>query len=172
MPRVLAAVLLLLTAVYAQTAPAPDAQQIAKQFGPGFQVISKFPVLVGDLDGDGAEDAVVVATGESPLLDEAQYGYKVVDPYNAYFGFGDPKVTAQFAVPSGNKPPMLLVVQNWRAPKARFVIINIPFEKLSIGRVLVKKKVLRAILAEEMTGMKSAVYWDGKKWKWKEQAIE
>ncbi len=169
MPRVLAAVLFLATVVCAQNAP--DAAQIAKPFGPGFKLVPKFPVLVADLDGDGAEDAVVVATGETPLLDEAEYGYKVVDPYNAYFGFGDPKVTSQFTVPS-DKPLMLLVVQNWRAPKARFVIINVPFEKLATGRVLVKKKPHPAIFAVEITGMKAAIYWDGKKWKWKEQGIE
>jgi len=176
MLRIILVLLLLIAAACAQAAPAsapqaPDAQQIARQFGPSFQAVSGIPALTADLEGDGAEDAVVVATSENPLLDQAEFHYRVVDPYDAAFGFGDPRITAQFSAQEPH-PRLLLVVHNWRAPQQRFVIINVPFDKVSIARVLVKKKTVRAIRAEETAGMKSDLYWDGKKWKWQDAGIE
>lgn len=165
-------ILLSALCAFAQAAPAPasapDAQQLAQQFGEAFQVLPKFPVLTADFDGDGKQDAVVVATAKDPLLDQADFHYKVIDPYNAAFGFGDPKVTTKFNA-QVDKPAMLLIVSDWRAatPKAKFVVINVAFEKLSIGRVLVKNKPVTAIAGEEMTGATNFIYWDGKKWKWK-----
>jgi hypothetical protein len=143
----------------------PDAVELAKLFGSAFTAQSEFPVLTADFDGDGAEDAVVVATAENPLLDEGEFHYKVVDPYSSYYGLGDPKVTVHFSTHVG-KPHFLLVVHNWRAPKAKFVIMNFPFDKLSLSRTLVKKKPVPAIKGEEVTGETSLVFWDGKKWKW------
>jgi hypothetical protein len=176
MLRLMAAVLFLAVAVSAQQAPAaPEAKQIAAQFGPLFQLLPGFPVLTADFDGDGAEDAVVVVTsGSNPLLDEGTYNYKVADPYNGYFGFGDPKLTTKFAVSRDDKPRMLLVVHNWREPKTKYVLLNVPFDKLSVARVLVKKKVYTAVRAEEAYGLKSAVYWDPgkKKWKWQDEGVE
>jgi hypothetical protein len=170
--RLFSAILLLAASVAAQSPPAkPDAQKLAALFGSEFTADTQFPVLVADLDGDGAEDAVVVATAKNPLLDESQFQYKVVDPYHEYFGFGDPKVTAQFSAQEQH-PRLLLVVHNWRAPRLKFVIINIGFEKLSLARALVKKKTLPAIRAEDIAGVKQNLYWDGKKWKWQEETIE
>ncbi len=162
---------------FAQTgmpAAAPDAQQIVRGFGGAFSVLPGFPVLTADLDGDGKQDAVLVATAKDPILDQSDFHYKVVDPYNDAFGFGDPKITSKFNAHVDN-PPMLLIVSDWRAvtPPAKFVVINLPFEKLSIGRVLVKKRTVTAIAGEEMSGATNFVYWDGKKWKWKgSDAIE
>jgi hypothetical protein len=166
-------VLLLAAALCAQTAPAskPDAQKLASEFGTAFTVDSKYPVLTGDWDRDGAEDAVVVATAENPLLDQAEFHYKVVDPYNAFFGFGDPRVTAQFSAQELH-PRVLLVVHNWRAPERKFVLINITFEKLSSARMLLKNKPVPVIRAEEITGGKQNLYWGGKTWKWREESIE
>jgi hypothetical protein len=140
-------------------APAPDARQLASLFGSAFTVDPKFPVITADLDRDGKEDAVVVVSTENPLLDEIEFGYKVVDPYNTYFGFGDPKVTAQFSAQEIN-PRVLLVVHNWRAPVRKFAIINIQFDKVSVGRFIPKtaKKPIASIRAEDRTGMKQDVY--------------
>jgi hypothetical protein len=149
----------------------PDPSQITRQFGPAFQPLANFPVLTADFDGDGTEDAVVAATADDPFLDQAAFHYQVVDPLGSYFGWNDPKVTRQFALQT-DKPPLLLIVENWRAPKGKFVVANVPFEKLSLSRVLVKKRTVPAICADEMNGMKSKVYWDGKKWKWKEASME
>jgi hypothetical protein len=149
----------------------PDPVKIAQQFGPLFQAVKNSPVLLGDLDGDGAEDAVIVATAENPLIDAEKFQFKVFDPLSASFGFSNPRETSQFNLEGGGAPRYVLVVQSWRAPKLKFVLINVPFQKLALGRVLVKKKVYPAILAIEETGDKSAVYWDGKKWKWREDGI-
>ncbi len=173
----LGAVLFLLTAVAAaqEATKAPDPapsgetlqQLVAREFGPTFELLD-FPPLLMDVDGDGAEDAVIIATSKNPLLDAGELHYKVVDPYDDYFGLGDPKITAGFSPTNPGPPRYLLVIHTWRnaTPKAKFVIINVPFEKLSAGRVLRKKKPVAAITAEEAGGITAAVYWDGKKYKW------
>ena len=58
------------------------------------------------------------------------------------------------------------------APQQKFVMVNLPFAKLSVARVLVKKKILPAIHAEEAGGLKANLYWDGKKWRWQEGTLE
>jgi hypothetical protein len=148
-------------------AAAPDAAQIVKLFGPAFRPDPAFPVLVADFDGDGAEDAVAVATGEDPALDQFAFHYRVSDPMSAAFGFKDPKLMQKFS--TEEKPRYLLIVLNWRAPKAKFVLMNVPFDSLSVTRVPLKKKAVFAVRATDVTGMKSAVYWDGKQWKWEEE---
>jgi hypothetical protein len=132
-------------------------------------------LLTGDLDGDGVEDAVIVVRFKNPLAGQGQFNYTVVDPYYTNHGYGNPKVTVEF----GNEDPryhnMLLVIhgagkEGWRAetPKMKFVIINLPFESLSIAPMTIKKKKLMAIMAEEDEGSTSSTYWDGKKYKWAE----
>ncbi len=152
-------------------APNPDAQQMAaREFGPSFTLDAKFPALTGDLDGDSQEDLVLVATAKNPLTDAGEFRYKVVDPYDDYFGFGDPKVTVSFFASNAGSPRYLLVVHAWRAPapKAKYVIINLPFERLSISPQLINKKRLMVINAEEAAGVGSATYWDSrrKKYRW------
>src|SRR5512146_916321 len=166
------AVLAVSTVAFAQAPAAADAaQMVAQQFGPGFKVVSSHAPMTGDLDGDGAEDLAVVATAREPLLDQLDFHYKVVDPYNSYFGIGDPKLTLQFAAQDGTVPRVLLVVHDWRAatPKAKFVIVNLPFERVAIARALTKKKVVSALRVEESSGIAATVYWTGKKYKWQAQ---
>lgn len=169
--RLLLFVALLSIPALAQNAPNPT-EFVSLQFGTEFIYLDKFPVLTGDLDGDGTEDAVFVVTSKSnPLLSEEQFHYKVIDPYDEYFGFGDPRVTTGFNAHDPEQVKYILVVHNWRAatPKAKFVVINLPFEKLSISRIPTKKKkmkVVTAITAEELGGLTSAIYWDGKRYRW------
>jgi hypothetical protein len=141
---------------------------LLKQFGPDFKLVKEFPPLFGDLNGDGEEDAVLVATG-SPLGGQQEFGYKVLDPYNSYFGWGDPKVTATFesAHPGGGRH--VLIIHSWKADKvkAKFVIINLPFERLALTRVMVKKKTAWAIGAMESSALASATFWDGKNYRWR-----
>ncbi len=134
--------------------------------------MKEYPPLFGDLDGDGQEDAVVVATG-SPLGGQQEFDYKVVDPYNAYFGWGDPNVTISFEQMYPGPKRYILVVHSWKAekPKAKFVIINLPFEKLSLARAMVKKKTVMAISAEESSSMASITFWDGKRYRWRATAM-
>ena len=174
--RCIAVLVLLAAPLGAQQAAAPSqstlsAEQLkqlaTREFGASFELLN-FPALFFDVDGDGAEDAILVATSKEPMVDAIDRNYKVVDPYDSYFGFGDPKITAGFAPTQIGPPRHLLVVHDWRAatPKSKFVIINLPFDKLSAGRTLRKKRTIPALSVEESGGMISFVYWDGKKYKW------
>ncbi|MCI0354519.1 MAG: hypothetical protein L0099_05695 [Acidobacteria bacterium] len=177
----------LLAASTAQQAPPPARvlppqliELVKKQFGPAYSVVDDFaPVLLtADLNGDGVEDAVIVGRCKNPLVDAKQFGYRVLDPHHAFFGFGDPKVTYEFNLRDPLRNRFLLVIhgageEGWRAatPKEKFVLINVPFDRLTLGRILVKKKILLAISAEETSILTSAVYWDGKKYKWEPNTL-
>lgn len=156
--------LLFAVSAFAQSTSNPQ-ELVAREFGPEFSVPAKTALLTGDLDGDGHQDMVIVASSKDPLLDEAQFRYKVLDPYDAYFGFGDPKITGQFNTEFGS-PTVLLILHNWAAPKSKFVLINVPFDQLALGRALLKKKVAPTIRLEERTGETSFLYWTGKIYKW------
>jgi hypothetical protein len=176
------------TAVFAQeTAPAApnmpppiklvtppvavDDKFVREQFGDQFTLMPEIPGMVADLDGDGVDDLVLAARAKSPMLDEGTFGFKVVDPYNDFFGYGDPHVTAGFgAGDPTRKGEVLLVIHGagseaWHAakPKAKFVLINLPFKSVGMRRVMISKKPVMAIAMEEYGGLKetSAVYWEG-----------
>jgi hypothetical protein len=58
----------------------------------------------------------------------------------------------------------------WRAdtPKAKFVIINLPFKKVVVRRLQLRKKTVNAIFAEEANSSAgdSVVFWDGKQYRY------
>lgn len=158
------------------TAPSVDQKFVEKQFGPEFTLLSDYPPVTGDLDGDGVQDIVIPAKAKSVLIGEAEYDYKTLDPYTSFFGFGDPKVTSEFASEDPRYHGFVLLVIHgagadaWRAekPKAKFVIINLPYKMVAVKRILFRKKKINAIYAEE-TGadqMTSAVFFDGKSYKY------
>lgn len=136
--------------------------------------------FTGDIDGDGVEDAVIITRFKNPMAGQSQYDYKVVDPYFSYHGYGNPKVTASFQSEDPRYNHMILVIHGagkeaWRAetPRMKFVIINLPFDRLLLSLITVDKKKgikVMAIMAEESDGNSSSVYWDGKKYKWSEGA--
>jgi hypothetical protein len=151
----------------------PKAYLLA-QFGPSLTYLAQYPPILADFDLDGTEDLVLVVTGKDPLLDEQQFHYKTIDPYNGFFGWSDPKDTLQFATAEG-EPRFVAIVQNWRAatPRAKFIVINLSFEKLYASRYLTKKKkVVPAIELEDRTGLTSDVFWDGKQWKWADKSLK
>ncbi|HYN14801.1 MAG TPA: hypothetical protein VES66_03310 [Terriglobales bacterium] len=176
--------------------PADLAEVVKKQFGPCFEVATErsaakvnylhpkaeksswVDFLAADLDGDGVEDAVIVARCKTPLVDQVTHNYKVIDPYYTNFGYGDPKITVQFNATDPDRQNLVLVIHGagneaWRAatPKAKFVIINLPFDSLSLTQVMHRKRPIPAIsLVEEEQQLSSAVYWDGKKYKWADTA--
>ena len=178
-------VLLFLAALSAaQSPPAPvDARQqlsalVERQFGHTFSPTDKFPtpVVTADFDGDGVEDIAIVADSKDPLPDSFQYKYQVADPYNAFFGFGDPRQTVGMGHLDPRQNHALLVIfgagsEGWRTatPKAKFVLINVPFDTISVGRMLVKKNKppIFVIKALESEIMDSAVFWDVKKKRWR-----
>ncbi len=153
---------------------------VKKQFGPNFTVTATgaSAVISADFDGDGVEDAVIVADSKDPLPDSYEFKYVVADPYNSFFGFGNPNQTAGFNTNDPKHNHDLLVIfgagpEAWHAdtPKAKFVLINVPFDTIEIGRLMLKKAkppifVIRAVEAEVM---ESNIYWEVKKKRWKWQ---
>jgi hypothetical protein len=148
---------------------------IKKQFGTEFELFpsSPSPLLTGDLDGDGIEDAIIIARSQHPLTQAGLFNFKPVSPEEDYFGFGDPGITLSTEYERWQDRKLLLVIhgsgkEGWRAevPKAKFLIVNVPFDHLSVSHVKLKKKVQDVINAEESSIMSSTVYWNGKKYKW------
>jgi len=166
---------------------APAAQSLAgvdlaglvkKQFGSTFTLPQGYstPLITADFDGDGVEDVVIVADSKEPLPDSVAFKYTVADPYNSYFGFGNPAVTSNFNTSDPRKNHDLLIIfgvgtDAWHAatPKAKFVIINLPFDSIEVSRTLIKKNKppIFSIKAREAEIMDSAVFWDAKKKRWK-----
>lgn len=165
----------------AATPAAPDAAQletlIKQQFGATFTLPAKFPTLAmaADFDGDGVEDLAIIANSKDPLPDSFSFKYQVADPYNAYFGMGNPRLTAGFRADPEHSHDILIIFgsgkEAWRAatPKAKFVLINVPFDSVEVGRMLVSKKKppIFMIKALESRVMDSAVWWDAKKKRWR-----
>ena len=157
------------------SAPVDD-DFIQKQFGSTCKLMAGPPQLKADLDGDGVEDLVVAARCTNPLADQAEDNFTVVDPYNTFFGYGNTKITSQFASEDPALRGLVLLIihgtgdEAWRAatPKAKFVILNLPFKQIAVKKLKVRKKFVMAIYAEE-TGadrMTSATFWDGKKYRY------
>jgi hypothetical protein len=163
--------------------PAPNeaAAQLAtvvkQQFGDTFTIPAKFPtpLLTADFDGDGVEDVAIVANSKDPIPDSFAFKYQVADPYHAYFGFGDPRLTSSFRADPEHAHHLLVIFgsgkEAWRAatPKSKFVLINVPFDTLEVGRMLTSKKKppIFVIKALEAQIMDSAVWWDAKKKRWR-----
>ena len=97
MKSLLFAALLFLPAICFAQSPQVDNDFVQKQFGATCRVEDDTTISTADLNGDGIEDAVIVAHCKNPLIDEAEHNFKVLDPYNAFYGYSDPKVTSQFA---------------------------------------------------------------------------
>jgi hypothetical protein len=143
-------------------------ETITAEFGAGFKLDPKFPPITTDLDADGAPDLVFVSFGKNPLGATIEKEYKVLDPYDSYFGFGNPKVTTKFSDFGDGTSHCVLIIHDYQAPKpkAKFVIVNLPFEKLSLGSTPYKKKTVTGLAALEQGGLNAIVFWDGKKYRW------
>lgn len=147
---------------------------VHKQFGLNFEVFPGESFHTGDFDSDGVEDAVIIVRAEKPFIGEVKYGFRPLAPQDEYFGYGDPKIALSSEFEPWKMRRLLLVIHGlgtdgWRAekPKAKFLIVNIPFDKLQVADAKVKKKTLSVIHAEETSVMSSVLYWDGKKYKWR-----
>ena len=91
----------------AQTPAPPAAAEIAERVRltverefVGFKVVAKFQPMFGDFDGDRKEDLAVVVTG-SPARDQVEHNFKLIDPYDSFFGYGNARVTMSFPIHSG-----------------------------------------------------------------------
>ena len=150
---------------------------VKQQFGETFTIPEKFPtpVITADFDGDGVEDIAIVANSKDPLPDSYAFKYDVADPYHAYFGFGNPRLSSTFKADAEHSHHLLVIFgigkDAWRSPtpKAKFVLINVPFDTLEVGRMLISKKKppIFVIKALEAQIMDSAVWWEAKKKRWR-----
>lgn len=154
-----------------------DNHFVQAQFGSTCTLDPKFSAMTGDLNGDGVEDLVLVARCTNPLIDQDQDNYQVIDPMDAFYGYGNPRITSSM----GQEDPRLkgislLIIHGagkdaWRSatPGLKFVVINLDVKTVALRKMkLSKKKSTTAIYVEEATGdqMTSAIFWDGKKYKY------
>jgi hypothetical protein len=164
----------------AKFAAIPVAPLVAQQFGPTFTPTKALPrtILSADFDSDGVEDVVIAADSDDPMPDSFQYKYQVADPYNSFFGFGDPRHTSTMAhYDPGHTHDLLIIFgagpDAWRSatPKAKFVLINVPFDSFALGRLLIKKNKppIFVIKVEEARLMESTLFYDAKKKRWRWQ---
>jgi len=160
-----------------QPSPAVTNEFIQKQFGDNCSLLPGPPQFVADLDGDGVDDLLVVAKCKNPLADRDEYGFMVADPYDSFLGFGDVKITSTFATDVPERRGICLLIiegtqnEGWRAetPKAKFLLINLPFKSIAIKRLSLRKRITLGVFMEE-TGegdsTSSVLFWDGKKYRY------
>src|ERR1700685_1705625 len=157
--------------------PAVTNEYVHKEFGDNCSLLAGPPQFVADLDGDGVEDLVIAARCKNPLADQAEYGFHVVDPYNSFLGYGDVKVTSTFASDEPERKGVTLLIvhgigpQAWRSDKTKpkFVLINLPFQTLTVKRLALKKRTVLGVYMEEKgegEATSSVIFWDGKKYRY------
>ena len=111
---------------------------MTREFGKTFTIVPGFAPVVGDFDGDGTQDLAVVVASKTPLVDELEFHYKAIDPYDAYWGWGNAHETVKFSATDAVATRYVAVVHSWQKPAAKFLVINLPFEKLTASRVAMK----------------------------------
>ena len=157
--------------------PAVTDDLIHKQFGDNCSLLPGPPQFVADMDGDGIDDLVVAARCKNPMADKDEYSFVVADPYDSFLGYSDVKVTSTFASDEPERRGVSLLIihgaekDDWRAetPKAKFLLINMPFKTLVVKRLTIKKRTILGIYMEEKgegENMSSVIFWDGKKYKY------
>ena len=160
-----------------RSAASVDNDFIHAQFGDSCALEPGFNTMTADLNGDGIEDLVIVARCKNPLIDQDEKNYRVIDPLDSFYGYGNPAITTGFAPDDPKERGVTLLIIHgagadaWRSetPKAKFVIINLSPKTLTVKKMRIKRKTGRvAIYVEEARGdqMTSVIYWDGKKYRY------
>ena len=162
----------------AASAPASvDNKFVHQQFGDSCSLEPSFTPMVADLNSDGVADIVLVARCKNALIDQGEKNYKVIDPMDSFYGYGNTAITTSFAPDDPKlRGVALLVIHGsgpdaWRSatPMAKFVIINIPLKTLTLKKMKVRrKKTVDAIYVEQASAdeMTAVVLWDGKKYRY------
>ena len=159
--------------------PAVTDDFVHQQFGENCSLLSGPSQFEADLNGDGVEDLLVAARCKNPIADQDEFSFRVADPYNSFLGFGEVKVTSTFASDEPDRRGLSLLIihgvdkDGWRAetPKAKFVLINLPFKTLSVKKLAMKKRTILGIYMEERGeggNTSSVIYWDGKKYRYQQ----
>jgi hypothetical protein len=169
----------LLIPAFGQAPPATrkiDNEFVQQQFGDQFTLLPEIGAVFGDLDGDGVEDVAIAARCKNPLLDQAEHKYTVLDPYYEFFGYGDPKLTTTFSEGDPARRGLVVLIihgagkDGWRSatPKAKYVIVNLPYRTISIRKMGLRKKTIEAIYIEDAGDMgdSSALFFDGRKFRY------
>jgi hypothetical protein len=154
-------------------------EYIHKQFGENCSLLDGPPQFVADMDGDGVDDLVIAARCKNPMADQDEYSFRVSDPYDTFLGFGDVKVTSTFASDEPERRGLSLLVVHgdgataWKSdtPKAKFLLINLPFRTLAVKKLALKKRTVLGVYMEERgegEDTSSVVYWDGKKYRYQQ----
>jgi hypothetical protein len=156
---------------------AVDNKFVHQQFGDSCSLEPSFTPMVADLNSDGVADIVLVARCKNALIDQGEKNYKVIDPMDSFYGYGNTAITTSFAPDDPKlRGVALLVIHGsgpdaWRSatPMAKFVIINIPLKTLTLKKMKVRrKKTVNAIYVEQASAdeMTAVVLWDGKKYRY------
>lgn len=153
-----------------------DNDFVQRQFGKEFTLVPEIGAAFGDLNGDGVQDAVIAARCKNPMLDQAEHNYTVLDPYNDFFGYGDPRVTTTFSESDPTLRGLVVLIIHgdgpnaWRSatPKAKYVIVNLPYRSISVRKMRLRKKNIEAVYIEEAGELKdsSALFFDGRKFRY------
>jgi len=151
-------------------APAADSPELAalvkREFGDKLQIVTQFKPIVLDIDGDGKPDLALVARGSNAIMEVEAYDVKVVTPYYEHFGYGNAAIVTQYS--TDVNPRFVLILHDWRAakPKAKYMVVGLPIEKFTSGRMRLKKKACEVIENLDSTGIWGATFFDGKKYHW------
>jgi hypothetical protein len=147
-----------------------DNEFVQQQFGREFTLLPELAPVFGDLD------VVIAARCKNPMLDEAEHNYIVMDPYYDFYGYGDPRVTTTFKEPDPARRGLAVLIihgtgpDGWRSatPKAKYVIVNLPYRTLSVRKMKLRKKTIEAVYIEELGEFNesSALFFDGKKFRY------
>ena len=154
-----------------------DNKFVHQQFGNSCSLEPNFAPMVGDLNADGVDDIVLVARCKNALIDQGDKNYKIVDPIDSFYGYGNPAITTSFAPDDPKlRGVALLVIHGsgpdaWRSatPVSKFVIINLPVKTLALKKMKVRrKKLVNASYVEQASAdeMTAVVFWDGKKYRY------
>jgi hypothetical protein len=163
---------------HAQTpSPAVTDEFVHKQFGDNCSLLPGPPQFTADMDGDGIDDLVIAARCKNPMADRDEYSFQISDPFDTYMGFGDVKVTSAFGPDEPERRGICLLIVHgaekgsWQAekPKAKFLLINLPFKSLTVKRLALRKRTVLGIYMEEKgegDNNSSVLFWDGRKYKY------